>query len=206
MRGGESWGAGAPAGHCEDLAYPVKDGQPLWSQQTSGQAAPSHRASAPRLSSRWSRPQVVPQGTEGSLGPSWATRPSMRGLTVPDPTGQICPLSLSLWSPCPSPLPPREVTRQLLGDTDPTCPDLLIPCFPPPHTLQTGEENTGCPRMGGWRGLMAAGHLRPPPERATDSLPRAGLPIPAGTEPTSRPRQGALQAKDVSALINELAI
>lgn len=102
MRGGESWGAGAPAGHCEDLAYPVKDGQPLWSQQTSGQAAPSHRASAPRLSSRWSRPQVVPQGTEGSLGPSWATRPSMRGLTVPDPTGQICPLSLSLWSPCPS--------------------------------------------------------------------------------------------------------
>lgn len=129
-----------------------------------------------------------------------------------DPTGQICPLSLSLWSPYPSPLPPpgweatQEVTRQLLGDTDPTCPDLLIPCFPPPHTLQTGGENRGCPRMGGWRGLMAAGHLRPPPERATDSLPRAGLPIPAGTEPTSLPQRGALQAKDVSALINELAI
>lgn len=176
------------------MVYPVKDSQPLCGHSKPVAKLLPATGLRSLLSSRWSRPQAVPPGTEGSLGPSWATCPSVRGLIVPDPTGQIYPLSLSLWSPCPSPLPPpgweatQEVTRQLLGDTDPTYPDLLIPCFPPPHTLQTGGENRGCPSMGGWRGLMAAGHLRPPPERATDSLPRAGLPIPAGTEPTSLPQ------------------
>ena len=151
-------GPGAAAGHCEDLAYPVKDGEPLWSQQTSGQAAPSHWASAPSLLSRWSRPQVVPLGTEGSPGPSWAMRPSMRGLTVPDPTGQICPLSLSLSGAPAHPhcllqagKPPGKSSGSSWGTQTPPA---QIGSFPASHHPIPCRRKG---RTGGVRGWVAGG-------------------------------------------------
>ena len=114
-------------------------------------------ASAPWLLSGWYRPQVVPPGTEGSLGPSWAMCPSVRGLTV------LTPLDKSAHSHSLSGAPthPRcllqagKPPRKLPGSSWGTqTPPAQICSFPASHhPIHCRREG----RTGGVQGWVAGG-------------------------------------------------
>ena len=196
-------------------------GEELVHRVNTGHLLCGHSKSVAKLQSAM-RPDLIQRGpgARRSPGPYWAAHPSVCGphshLSCSGWTDRPVLslfLSLSLWGLCPSSLlRAGRLPQQSPGSSwgpGPVRTDLLI--TPSQRfALQTGGENRvlgqGVSEDEWLSWLIAARRLWPPPKRTTDSRPQAGpLLLLELNQPPGHSR-GALQAKDVSALINELAV